>query len=130
MNRCIYKDNITGILSDLADLDYQRNIWTNLDNPNNLCSSFVEAANMLFDDCVVGDYLEEGEILFDKAVTQALRELGAAVDAVDEYRTEEEIIADPLMEIVRQKAAEALRLIEASDERESTVEIRYSFQDI
>ena len=34
-----------------------------------------------------------------------------------------------LMEIIRQKAAEALRLIEASDERESTVEIRYSFQD-
>lgn len=47
----------------------------------------------------------------------------AAKIAVNEYRPEEEIINDPLMEIVRQKSAKALALIEASDGRESTVEI-------
>jgi hypothetical protein len=92
-------------------------------NPANLITSFVEAANNVFDDALITDVLENNQIVFDKKVTQALRELGAAVDVVDEFRPEEDIINDPLMEVVRQKAASALALIEASDGRESTVEI-------
>ncbi len=123
MNKRIYKGNIVHILQGLSDRDYQEGVWLNRNNPKGLVDSFVEAANMLFDDCVVGDYLEEGEILFDRATTAALHELNDAVTVVDEYRTEEEIINDPLMEVVRQKAAKVLALIEASDGKESTVEI-------
>lgn len=123
MIKKVYKENIVGILKEMADENYQRKTWLYASPMPGMTISFVEAANMLFDDCVVGDYLKEKEILFDKATTSAFHELDKAVDAVDEYRSEEEIIDDPLMEIVRQKAAKALALIEASDGSESTVEI-------
>ena len=124
MKKKIYKGNMVGILAELADVNYQKAAWLypNRQKPN-MTISFIEAANMLFDDCVVGDYLEEGEILFDRKTTAALHELNRAVEAVDEFRPEEDIINDPLMQIVRQKAAYALALIEASDGKESTVEI-------
>lgn len=122
MNKKIYKGNIVRILQGLSDRGYQERVWLNRDS-RGIVDSFVEAANMLFDDCVVGDYLEEGEILFDRATTMTLRELHSAVQAVDEFRSQEEIIHDPKMEIVRQKAAKVLALIEASNGRESTVDI-------
>lgn len=123
MIKKIYKGNIIGILKELADKDYQEKVWLYTALVPGMTISFTEAANMLFDDCVVGDYLKGGEVLFDKRTTQALRELHHATDAVDEYRPQEVIINDPLMEIVREKAAKALALIQASDGRESTVEI-------
>ena len=85
--------------------------------------SFTEAACMLFDDCVVIHYLKDGEIILDKQVTKALWELHAATDAVDEFRDEEEIINDPLMEVVREKAARALFLINISTGEGSTVDV-------
>ncbi len=118
-----YKKILVQALKELADIDYQKRIWLNIDNPNKLIASFVEAANNVFDDALITDILENNQIVFDKKVTQALRELDQAVDAVDEYRPEEAIINDPLMQIVREKAAKVLALIEASDGRESTVEI-------
>jgi len=123
MNERIYKRNIVKVLQELADKDYQKNIWLNTNNPHNLVGSFVEAANVLFDDCVIKDYLDEGQIIISKAVTHALRELDIAVTAVDEFRPEEAINNDPLMQVVREKAARCLALIETSDGSESTVEI-------
>jgi len=119
----IYKENVVDILKELVDIQYQKDIWLNQNNPNNWIGSFTEAANMLFDDCVIGDYLKDGEIILDARVTQALWELSAAVDAVNEYRDEEEIINDPLMEVVREKAARALFLINVSTYEGSTVDI-------
>ncbi|MBX9726837.1 MAG: hypothetical protein K2X09_06190 [Rickettsiales bacterium] len=119
----VYKDNIVGILKGLSDKKYQNDVWLNRNNPNNLVDSFTEAACMLFDDCVVKHYLEQGEILFDVKVTQALRELDAAIDPVNEYRPQEEIISDPLMDVVREKAARALYLIQVSTYEGSTVDI-------
>jgi len=119
----IYKENVVDILKELADIQYQKNIWLNQSNPNNWIGSFTEAANMLFDDCVISDYLSEGEIILDARVTQALWELSAAVDCVDEYRDEAAIINDPLMDIVREKAARALFLINVSTYEGSTVDI-------
>ena len=118
-----YKKILVQALKELSDKDYQKRIWLNTGDKPVMTLSFVEAANNVFDDALVTDILENNQIVFDKEVTQALRELDAAVDAVDEFRPEEDIINDPLMEIVRQKAAKALALIEASDGRESTVEI-------
>ena len=124
MKKHIYGGNIKEILAEFADEEYQKSSWIYpYKRKPNMTISFIEAANMLFDDCVVGDYLREGEILFDRATTTAFWELDAAVDAVNEFRSEAEVIVDPLMEVVRQKAAKVLALIKASDERESTVEI-------
>ena len=119
----IYKTNIIEGLKDLSDINYQTDIWLNKDNPDELVDSFIEAANMLFDDSSVDYYIEKGHVLFDNQSTKALKDLSVAVDAVDEFRSEEEIINDPKMQIVREKAAYALELILKSDGSESTVEI-------
>lgn len=119
----VYRNNIINLLEGLASKIYQENVWLNQDNPHNLVDCFVESVNMLFDDCVVKHYLEQGHILFDKKVTNAFLELSDATDAVNEFRPEEEIINDPKMQIVREKAARALELISQSDGSESTVEI-------
>lgn len=119
----IYKENVIKALKQLADRNYQNTVWLNQNNTQNLVGSFTEAACTLFDDCVIGDYLKDGEIILDKKVTEALWELDAAVDAVNEYRPEEEIINDPLMEVVRQKAAHALFLINISTYEGSTVDV-------
>ena len=130
MNKRVYKGNIVNILQGLSDRIYQERVLLNINNSEGLVDSFVEAVCMLFDDCVVGDYLKEGEILFDRRTTSVLHELDVAIDAVEasdengEYRSQAEIINDPLMQVVREKAAKVLELIEASDGRESTVEIK------
>lgn len=119
----VHKGILVSALKELADKDYQQRIWLNTGDTPVFTLSFVEATINVFDDACVINALQEGYVIFDQKVTQALWELHDATDAVDEYRLEEEIINDPLMEVVRQKAAKALALIEASDGRESTVEI-------
>jgi hypothetical protein len=119
----IYKSNITTLIRELSSIRYQSNVWLHVMDEPGLSVSFDEAVNMLFDDSAVDYYLEQGHILFDHPSTQALRELSAAVDEVDEFRPTEEIINDPKMQIVRDKAAQALALILASDGARSTVEI-------
>ena len=119
----IYTQNVIDCLQNLADRNYQETVWLNKNNVKNLIGSFTEACCMLFDDCVIIDYLKDGEIILDTKVTQALWELHEATDAVDEYRPEEEIISDPLMEVVREKAAHALFLINVSTYEGSTVDI-------
>lgn len=119
----ILKNILIESLEELSDRDFQERIWANKDNPNGYIASFTEADINVFDDAVVIDPLREGEILFDQKVTKALWELHTATAAIDDNRPPEEIINDPLMEIVRQKAARVLELIKASDGSESTVEI-------
>ena len=109
MKKWIYKDNITGILKELSSHAHQKKAWLNVCPEAIMTISFIEAANMLLGDCLVADYLEEGEILFDKAASQALRELVAAVHAVDEYRTEEEIIEDPLRPLLKRIKPEQIQ---------------------
>jgi len=84
-------------------------------------SSFVEAVNNVFDDASVTDALQDDQIIYDQKVTAALRELDDAVGPVNEYRDPEEIINDPLMQVVREKAARVLELIKASKREASTV---------
>lgn len=116
-------------MSELADRDYQVRVWVNYVEKAVMTLSYGEAICMLFDDCVVGDYLKDREILFDRATTAAFHELDIAVNAVSEsdekgnFRPREEILNDPLMEVIRQKAAKVLALIQASDGKESTIEI-------
>ena len=117
----IFKNHFFDALSELADRSFQERIWTNKDNPKGYVASFTETDINLFDDALVSDALERGAIIYDSKVTKSLRELDAATRAVEGYRSAEEIINDPLMQIVRDKAAEVLALIEASDASENTV---------
>jgi len=117
----VYKAHLIQGLHELADKQYQNDIWLNLRNPDNSMGSFIEAALAVFDDSLVMDALRAGSIIYDQKVTQALWDLSAALDAVDEFREEEVIFNDPLMQVVREKAAQVLFLISVSTGESSTV---------
>ncbi|TAE34223.1 MAG: hypothetical protein EAY65_03000 [Alphaproteobacteria bacterium] len=119
----IYKKFIIEGLKELSDRDFQEKIWTNTDNPEGLVASFTEAFIQLFEDSLVINAIEAGEIVLDKKVTLALKELYNLTVPIDDYRAPKEIISDPRMILVRQKAAEALALVLMSDGSESTVDI-------
>jgi len=117
----IFKNHFFEALQELSDRDYQERIWANKNNPEGLVASFTEAAILFWEDALVSSALEEGAIVYDRKVTQALQELWDAIEIVDEFRSEEEIINDPLMQKVRDKATEVLELIKVSDKSENTV---------
>jgi len=123
INWKIHKPILIKALKELSDRDYQVKVWLNTGANLGMTLSFTEAVNNVFDDACVSGALEENLIIFDKKVTRALQELHDATDAVDEFRSGEEIINDPLMEIVRKKAAIALDLIKSSDGSEGNIEI-------
>jgi transcription initiation factor IIE alpha subunit len=123
MKQKIYINNILDLLKELSKKEYQDSNWTQYNPDTGMSISFDEAVNMLFDDCIIDDLLESNEVIISHDVTRAFKELSTAVDSVDEYRPQEEIINDPQMQIVREKAAKALALVLASDGSESTVEI-------
>ncbi len=107
-------------LENLASVARQRYTW--FPNAEGDMSSFVEDVNNVFDDALVTDALENNQIIYDQKVTAALRELDDAVELVDEYGGPEKIINDPLMQVVRDKAARVLELIKASKREGNTVE--------
>ncbi len=107
-------------LENLASVARQRYTW--FPNAEGDMSSFVEDVNNLLGDALVKYALEHNQIIYDRKVTEALRELRDAVMPVDEFRDPEEIINDPLMQVVRDKAAHVLKLIKASKREENTVE--------
>lgn len=118
----IFKGHFFNSLRQLSDRDYQERIWANQNNPEGLVASYTEAVIGFFDDALVADALGSGAIIYDKKVTQTLHELSDAVDHLDEdNRYTMEVINDPKMQIIRDKATEALQLIEASDASENTV---------
>lgn len=116
----IYKKILMDGLEQLANRQRQEFTWS--PNSQNIMSSFTEDVIAVFDDAIVMHALQNGHIIFDKNVTKALWELHDATDAVDERRPPEEVINDPKMELVRQKATEILRLINISDMSQNTVE--------
>jgi hypothetical protein len=107
-------------LENLASEARQRYTW--FPNAKGDMSSFIEDVNNAFDDALVTDALENNQIIYDRNVTAALRELDVAVELVDEYGGPEKIINDPLMPVVRDKAARVLELIKASSREGNTVE--------
>ncbi|MFO0109701.1 MAG: hypothetical protein ACK52W_04100 [Alphaproteobacteria bacterium] len=119
----IYKSNVLQALKNLSSYDFQRIAW--FENDQGLMYSFNENVSDLFDDFHLEEALyEDGVIVFSSRADHALRDLNEAVEKINgrDYR-EEVLIALPEMQIVRQKAAYALALIQASDGKESTVEI-------
>ena len=116
----IFRDILIRALEILASEARQRYTW--FPNAEGDMSSFDEDVNNLLDDAQVFDAIEDNQIIYDRNVTAALRELRDAVMPVDEYRDPEEIINDPLMRVVREKAARVLELIKASKHEGNTVE--------
>ncbi|MDX2095028.1 MAG: hypothetical protein SFW64_03720 [Alphaproteobacteria bacterium] len=119
----IYKAHLIEGLQELADRQYQNDIWLNQNNPSHSVGSFIEAALAVFDDSLVMNALRAGAIIYDQKVTQALWELSIALNAIDESRDEEAIISDPLMQVVREKAARVLFLINVSIGEGNTVDL-------
>ncbi len=62
-------------------------------------------------------------MVFGKDADAALRDLDKAIRAIGYDRDERELVHSPEMQVIRDKAAGALALIEASDGRGCTVEI-------
>jgi hypothetical protein len=119
----IYRAHLIEGLQELADRQYQQGIWLNLNNPSNLVGSFIEAALAVLDDSLTMNALRAGATIYDQKVTQALWEVSTALDAIDESRDEAVIINDPLMQVVREKAARALFLINVSTGEGNTVDL-------
>lgn len=118
----IYKKNIVEELECLSSYDFQKVAW--FDNDKGLSYSFNDNVNDLFDDFYLEKALYDNVIVFGKDADQALRELNIAVSEIDgDDYTESELIDLPQMQIIREKAAKALALVQASDGSESTVEI-------
>lgn len=84
-------------------------------------ATFVNEAN--FDDALITEAIENHDVIYSIKATEAIKELDLSINDINESRTPEEVINDPKMQIVREKAAKALELILASDCSESTVEI-------
>ncbi len=115
----IYKFNIIEGLRYLSNKELQRYAWF---EENDIYFPYIDQVESVFLDSGLEGILDK-ETIFGKEADQALRELNAMVDAIGYDRDERDLINAPEMEAVRQKAAEALTLILASDGSESTVEI-------
>ena len=117
----IYIKNFIEDLYALASKEFQEVAW--FENNQGLSSSYNSSANDLFDDHNLDKILyEEETILISRKVHQALKELDTAMDIVGYDKQDSEIINDPKMQIVREKASTVLELIKSSDGSESTVD--------
>lgn len=118
----IYRNNVIEALKYLSDYEFQKIAW--FPNDQNLIASYNENVMWVFDDTTLSDALKSGKVVFSKAADAALCDLEEATDEIDglDY-SEEELIDMPKMRIIREKAAYALRLINETDGRESTVEM-------
>lgn len=117
----IYLENLIEDLFTLSNRRFQEVAW--FKNDRGLCSSYMENISDLYDAHSIGEILSNPkEVFIDEKTDQAMQELIQASDNINESLSEEEIINDPKMQIVREKAAYVLELIKASDGAESTVD--------
>ena len=122
----IYKKNVMAALKALADYDFQKIAW--FENEKGLMYSFSNNISDLFDDYYLEEALyDDTVIVFGVSADKALRELNDSVETVIRKgylrKSESFLIQSTEMQIVREIAAKALALVEASDGSESTVEI-------
>jgi len=104
----IYKKNIIDSLHVLADYDHQKKTWFSSSWP---WSSFAEDVCQLFDDTGLDRALKSNETIFGKVADKVLHELDDAVSEVNSKLPPQLLLNDPRVQLVREKAAEALRLI-------------------
>ncbi len=118
----IYKKNIIDALQALSNREFQEIAW--FENEQDLSYSYNEAVLDLFYDSLLIDMLKSGEVVFSDVADRTLSELEYDSKSLDDDDYNASVLISlPEMEAVRQKAAEALALVLASDGSESTVEI-------
>ena len=115
----IYKRLIAEGLRYLSDRALQQKAWL---EDNDICSSFSDEVESVYLDSGLEGSLYK-KTVFDNETDAVLKELNSMIEAVGYERDERELIDAPEMEAIRQKAAEALRLVQVSDHQGSTVEI-------
>ena len=99
-------------LRELGSEAEQRGLWLGEGTQTNGdMSSFVEACCGLFDDSALGEMLYSSGTEFGIEVDVALKQIDKLICAIDEHRSEEEIIADPDMAKVRELASRAFGMI-------------------
>lgn len=95
-------------LRELGSVAEQRRLWlADGTETHGQVSSFVEAYCGLFDDSVLGEVLDSSGTEFGLEIDAILRGIDDLLSAIDEDRSQEEIIADPAMAEVRQLASDA-----------------------
>ncbi len=118
-NPRFFDDLARECLVELADEQFQNDVWTGRNAPPNVMASFVEAACGLFDDSFLGSALDTGWV-YGEPVDGLLRRLSVEIDAIDEYAPIDELLANPRMRTVRALAAEILQQIEGRPLRSIT----------
>lgn len=103
----VYWNLVRDALTELASREMQEMLWSGRDDA--AMSSFTECIEMLFDDSLLGDALDAGEVA-SSSVDDIYRALRHAVDVVDGNLPFERLIVDPRLERCRQLSSEVLSL--------------------
>lgn len=104
------KDLIVDSLTELASEVLQRTRW--MSDGSSDISSFVEVVEQLFTDSGLEDALEKGNSGYSNEVEHLFKQLDALVSKVDGYKNPCDIMSDPKMILIREKAAQILQIIE------------------
>jgi hypothetical protein len=99
--------NVRAALAELADADYQRRVWA-AEDPQGEMSSFLECVESLFTDTGLDGEFDAGRKVFGAPVDEQLKALSRLVENLGLERPPDEIISDPRMQEVRQRAAAVL----------------------
>jgi hypothetical protein len=108
----VYDENIRASLSKLADVDWQRRVWTGRGMPDEM-DSFQEQVEQLYTDTGLGDALERGGRVYDSRIDRALAELLQLLKAIRTDRSADALIEDPAMADVRRLSRSILDDLEA-----------------
>jgi hypothetical protein len=107
---CVLLDTVRAGLRELADIEFQRRVWTGRGGADEM-SSFEEAVETLFDDSGVEPNLGLGRPVFGPPLDAKMLALGELLDRIEADRSPDEIIDDPLMVDVRRAAAAILEAL-------------------
>ena len=103
--RGVYDNIVEEALRELADEAEQRRLWL---SSGGEVGSFEECYSHLYDDSGLGDALESDEIVYTPGIDARFRELDRVLARVDQRRTPQEVIADPVLAQARMLARELL----------------------
>lgn len=119
----VYVDHIIEGLKDLASYDFQKTAW--FENEYNLCSSFNDDVEGIFEHNGLEVAFDESEIVFGKKADAALRDLEKACNALGyNWAGKEKVLLESEeMAIIRAMAKGCLRLIKNYNGSETTVEL-------
>jgi hypothetical protein len=105
----VYDDIVLDALEELANGDYQREVWTG-EGESNEVSSFTECVCRLFDDSCLGFVLESpsSPAAYSPEIDRKLVQLSDVITRMNANRSPEAISADPQLIRVRLLAADIL----------------------